>query len=671
MAFPFAAIGAGLGLGTQQLLQQQEQQRRNQIAQLQIMEYGQRLRQQQQLEQAAPGVLSLLSGAGGGDNLPASQFVPQAPTLAPGGATPALPGSQFMPSADSGMAPMPRTAPGALLGGGLEAGGALTKDRVLDLIAKDESGGRNIMQQVVPPGGGYNPSVGRVTGPSTAQGQYQITNSTWRETAPAAGVDLAVYPTAMTAPPEIQRKVAAQLLETRGTSPWAPYNPKLRADLAQAGAGGGGDIVPQLQQHATMGAQTAAQSIDPMLYGRMSIPAMAKRLDQVMPDAPPIVKLMALEQASKILAPDQKIQLEILMNRHKEDFQMAMQTEREKFEQAQQTRSQEFQRTQKTQYEPKLFTDAAGTQHWVRPGEDIPSGWREVNKGAGRVENVIAYKGEEKVFEGSARYDPQLGWINTADGKPIDADRFESTSKSGAGAGRAGAQVQRQVISGREIQSDLENLTKLPVVTNRGIFGSRSPGPGLMDALKENMAEELTPEDAELANSALAGIGRELSIVTSPVYGGHWASDQFNALTIKPGQTALVKVYNIARMRQVADNALEGIINTDWVGAQQKKYAQKIREDINKAVPWTTADVLAFRDHGGGETFAEFVKSRGISGAAERKGAAGAAPAAGGYQDGDTATNPQTGEKLMYRGGQWVPLPAGGVDVPRPEGPPI
>ena len=38
------------------------------------------------------------------------------------------------------------------------------------------------------------------------------------------------------------------------------------------------------------------------------------------------------------------------------------------------------------------------------------------------------------------------------------------------------------------------------------------------------------------------------------------------------------------------------------------------------------------------------------------------------YQDGQTATNPQTGEKVVLRGGQWVP--AGGVaPAPTPGAP--
>lgn len=148
----------------------------------------------------------------------------------------------------------PITAPD--VGGGMRAGGALTGDP-LSLIEKYESGGRNIMQNVVPAGGGYNPSVGRVTGPSTAQGYYQITNTTWREYAPKAGVDLEKYPTAMTAPKPVQSAVAQKLFDEQGFAPWAPYNPRLAAAISS-----GATATPAQAPAAPM-PQTAQMAVPP------------------------------------------------------------------------------------------------------------------------------------------------------------------------------------------------------------------------------------------------------------------------------------------------------------------------------------------------------------------------------------------------------------------------
>lgn len=115
----------------------------------------------------------------------------------------------------------------------------------LDTVAKHESGWRNIHQNVVPAGGGFNPSTGTVTGPSSASGYFQITNTTWRSIAPAAGIDTSQYPTAMSAPYDVQRSAASALYARGGGSDWIPYNAGLRSEIASKGglSNFGGDNV--------------------------------------------------------------------------------------------------------------------------------------------------------------------------------------------------------------------------------------------------------------------------------------------------------------------------------------------------------------------------------------------------------------------------------------------
>lgn len=124
-------------------------------------------------------------------------------------------------------------------GGGDDGGGPL------DLIAKYESGGRNIEQGVVGPQGGYNPSVGRITGPSSASGPWQMLDRTYRDAASRTApvevngqmVDPTSFSRAIQAPVPVQRAVAQQLFNEQGYKPWAPYNANLRAALARGGAG--------------------------------------------------------------------------------------------------------------------------------------------------------------------------------------------------------------------------------------------------------------------------------------------------------------------------------------------------------------------------------------------------------------------------------------------------
>jgi len=193
--FNLAALGAGIG----QFAQQQQQERENQVRTLMLQMQLRKFQMEMEADRRANEAAGLSFDLGGGGM----------------GAPAAPPPIQGLPQSAR-----PATIPGSAFEGQFSGD-------PLALIEKYESGGRNVMQGIVPPGGGYNPSVGRVTGPSTAQGYYQITNTTWRDAAPKAGVDLAQFPTAMSAPKEVQAKVAQALYNERGFQPWAPYNPKL------------------------------------------------------------------------------------------------------------------------------------------------------------------------------------------------------------------------------------------------------------------------------------------------------------------------------------------------------------------------------------------------------------------------------------------------------------
>jgi hypothetical protein len=108
--------------------------------------------------------------------------------------------------------------------GGMVRGGAvqgrisqLNTDQTLDLIEQHESAGKNVPNY-------------RFDNTHTAQGNFQITNSTWKQFAPEAGINLSQYPAAMTAPYDVQRQVAKTILTSPnggGIQHWSNYNKTL------------------------------------------------------------------------------------------------------------------------------------------------------------------------------------------------------------------------------------------------------------------------------------------------------------------------------------------------------------------------------------------------------------------------------------------------------------
>lgn len=134
-------------------------------------------------------------------------------------------------------------------------------ERILDAIERFESGGRNVPNYKFGPG-------------YTAQGHFQITNTTWRGIAGAAGIDLGQYPNAMSAPYDVQRNAARALIARNGVSDWLPYNPRFRAWYEGGGAGAAGSGMSidaqeaEAKRQATVGAQ-----IDPLREANVALDA--------------------------------------------------------------------------------------------------------------------------------------------------------------------------------------------------------------------------------------------------------------------------------------------------------------------------------------------------------------------------------------------------------------
>lgn len=107
--------------------------------------------------------------------------------------------------------------PGGGGGGGTGYGHLLTGDIEHDepIIRQRESGGKADALNYV---ARADPSM-RAKG-ATASGLYGFVDSTWKEGLQMVGGDAKAYPTAQSAPPELQKQVFQAVYKARGTTPW-------------------------------------------------------------------------------------------------------------------------------------------------------------------------------------------------------------------------------------------------------------------------------------------------------------------------------------------------------------------------------------------------------------------------------------------------------------------
>lgn len=591
--FPFMAMGAGLGQGAEAIQRQQQ-------AQLQMALQRLAMQQHQQEQEAAKVAWPAAMGGG----LDAGQMSPLGGMGGGGmGGGLGLPGATPMQMPQAPPSPPPMPVAGRDLGGGLRAGGGMDmrppvgspeNDRITNLIVQDESGGRNINQQVVPPGGGYNPSVGRVTGPSSASGLGQFIDSTWRDVAPKVGAGQ--YARAIDAPEDLQRKAISQRVADKGVGDWAPYNKTLARHLGISTAGKPAEL-PEPDQTAL----GAAGAIPSQIYGKVSIQALAQKIEQANPGADPVVKMMALERAAKLLAPNEQRLWDIFKMQHEDVWRQQQLAETKRSHDLSERRTmvtEDRAAMAADQAGQEYFTDQAGQGHWVRKGEPIPPGYHKGEPKAAsgnKAINIEVVDPEGKsTYKGAAKQ--TADGYTTVDGKPIEIPEGGNATITGTGGGRQGAtQMNRVTGAANLLSAELKNLSELPAMSAASIFQGleATPGKDLGEGLKRTMAGRLTPESATDMKTTFQGVQR--SVATLETIGAATGlvglSEQAGVYMPQVTDTVGNVMRKFATLRQILERGLTSAATSRDVTKEQKALFETLKGEVAESIPFTVEDV--------------------------------------------------------------------------------
>lgn len=257
-------------------------------------------------------------------------------------------------------------------------------------------------------------------------------------------------------------------------------------------------------------------------------------------------------------------------------------------------------------------------------------------KGAARAgmtrRNIRVTDDEGKVvFQGSATPLPDAqggGWKADATGQPIQVPDGATLTITGQGdpGKQAAAQNQRVVNAANEFAAAINNLGNLTHDVTTGWFQGiqAEKGKTLTDGIRRTLANKVTPEDAQIVSVLSKGIGRSLaSLSTAGAATGLVSLQQSleSLAQFQEGDTVFTMLTKLAEMRQVAERAIEASHASPTIGAEQKKLLGKIDGEVKQAVPFTVLDVIRLRRQPGEQTFQDFARSIGLGGRAAAAGA--------------------------------------------------
>lgn len=169
--------------------------------------------------------------------------------------------------------------------------------------------------------------------------------------------------------------------------------------------------------------------------------------------------------------------------------------------------------------------------------------------------------------------------------------------------------AQRAVNSLGGVASALESLSELPAGTTTGLFPNLQTKDGFLNYVRNNIGRKLSTNEAEMMNTIFTGIGRNLaSVEASGAATGltQLANQMQSGLYINEGTDDPYRVgIKLADIRRIATENIRPAIESGLMPAQQAATAEALVKRIEKAIPFTTTDVIRSARQPGAETIGQ------------------------------------------------------------------
>lgn len=199
----------------------------------------------------------------------------------------------------------------------------------------------------------------------------------------------------------------------------------------------------------------------------------------------------------------------------------------------------------------------------------------------------------------------------------------QKASQAGMGGARPEIITNRILMSARTAISDLHNITLLPSGARSSFWGD-DPGHSLFDVSRKLLEKEVSTQDVQTYDAASAGIERSLANIEG--FGSipnNAFSGQMARYALKEGDTELTKLYKLASVRQVTENGLATLLDSKFIGAQQKASAQALLDHLKEVIPFEPSDIIKLSTSSGGKTLNDLIKDKGLGVSSQLSGKGG------------------------------------------------
>jgi len=207
--------------------------------------------------------------------------------------------------------------------------------------------------------------------------------------------------------------------------------------------------------------------------------------------------------------------------------------------------------------------------------------------------------------------------------------------------------AQRAITALRGAASTIETVMKLPQDARVGFLPFLSTKEGMYNFVKNAGGRTMSSAEEKAVETLYAGMSRYLASIeaSGTATGLAGLSEQLKTVYPKSGDSVYDVALKIADTRRIATVAISAMVESGLLPGQQAKAAQEQIERMERAVPFTTNDVVEAGFAGkktlGGATA---IFSKPIFGPTT--------PSQSGPKEGDRATS-KSGKSMVFKNGAW------------------
>lgn len=176
----------------------------------------------------------------------------------------------------------------------------------------------------------------------------------------------------------------------------------------------------------------------------------------------------------------------------------------------------------------------------------------------------------------------------------LEIDRLRAQKDSSARATQQLFIVQRAVNALGGVASSMESISQIPAGTTVGILGNLTTKDGMTNYLRNFAGRKVSKPEEKAMETLFTGITRNLASIeaSGTAMGLTVLATQLEKLRPVAGDSAYDVALKMADIRRISTENIQPLIDSGLMPKQQQQTAQLLVNRIERAIPYTTIDVV-------------------------------------------------------------------------------